>query len=190
MSRRPRVPGILIAAAFVAAAIGVSLLTPSEETMQAPFVRMIPGLDVPAATRTLTVTVTGARLADRVQTPEWTGTSGGVWLVVDLVFDRRSELGGIDGSLRIGDFEYAFSRRTDDTIDRTAFPQPGLPWGGTVLVELPRSVLDDPASGSATMRFAAEELPLLDGVLDYRFDLAGLEHLPSVTLHEPERVAP
>jgi hypothetical protein len=185
-----RATGVLIGAAFVAAAIGLSLLAPSEATMNAPFVGAVRGLDSPATTRTLTVTVTGARLADRVQTPEWTGTTDGVWLVVDITFDRRIQLGGITGSLSIGDTEYSFSRRTDDTIDRSAFPQPGLPWGGSVLVELPGSVLDDPASSAAVMRFASQQLPLLDGALDYTFDLTALEHETSITIHQPERVGP
>lgn len=184
-----RISGVLVGAAFVAAAIALSLLAPSEATMNAPFVGTIRGLDAPATTRTFTVTVTGARLADRVQTPEWTGTSDGIWLVVDIVFDRRIQLGSIKGSLSIGDTQYALSRRTDDAIDRSAFAQPGLPWGGTVLVELPRYVLDDPASTAAVMRFAAQELPLLDGALDYTFDLTALDHESSITIQPPGRVA-
>ncbi len=137
----------------------------------------------------MTVTVTGARLADRVQTPDWTGTTDGVWLLVDIAFDRRIELGSIKASLRIGDVDYATSRRTDDTIDRSAFPQPGLPWAGTVLVELPKSVLDDAAATSAVMRFAAQELPRLDGALDFTLDLTALDHQTSITLQQPGRVA-
>lgn len=180
---------MLIGAAFVAAAIGLSLLAPSEATMNAPFVGAIRALDSPTTTRTFTVTVTGARLADRVQTPEWTGTTDGVWLVVDITFDRRIQVGSIKASLRIGDTRFALSERTDETIDQSAFPQPGLPWGGSVLVELPRSVLDDPDARAVVMRFASQDLPLLDGALDYTFDLTALDHETSITIQQPGRVA-
>jgi hypothetical protein len=182
---------IAIAGACIAAALALSVLTPGEEAVQAPFVRGIPATGVPVETRQLTVTVTDARLADRLQTPEWTGTTDGVWLVVGIEFARRSEVGGIAGSFRIGDTGYSLSARPGlASVDNGAFSQPGLPWAGSMVVELPLSALEDARARHAVMRFSAYDDPILEGVLDYEIDLTALDHERSITLQEPVRVAP
>jgi hypothetical protein len=179
----------------LAAAFGLTLAAPGDEVIQAPFVRAIPALDQRTATRTITVTVTDTRLADRVQTPEWTGVTNGVWLVVDLEFTRRISRGGLSGAFRIGDTHYRLSERADlATLDNGASGQPDLPWAGSVLVELPLSALEDPAATHAVISFAGSSGPLgggdLDGALEYTFDLTALDHEKSVTISEPSRVAP
>jgi hypothetical protein len=190
-----RARGIVVAAACVAAAFGLTLAAPGDEVIQAPFVRTIPALDQQTATREITVTVTDARLADRVQTPEWTGATNGVWLVVDLEFTRRISRGGLSGAFRIGDTHYRLSERADlATLDNGASGQPDLPWAGSVLVELPLSALEDPGATHAVISFAGTSGPLgggdLDGVLEYTLDLTALDHEPSITIAEPARVPP
>jgi hypothetical protein len=186
-----RVRPVAIAGACIGAALALTILTPGEELIQAPFAAGIPATGVPVDSRQLTVTVTGARLADRLQTPEWTGTTDGVWLVVDIEFERRSEVGGINGAFRIGDTDYALSARPDQaSIDTGAYSQPGLPWAGSMVVELPLSALDDPQAQRAVMRFSAFDDPILEGVLDYTIDLTRLDHERSITLQDPQRVAP
>ncbi|MGN6503259.1 MAG: hypothetical protein ACTHKX_10230 [Pseudolysinimonas sp.] len=190
-----RARGIAIAAVCLGAALGLTLAAPGDEVIQAPFVRAIPALDQQTATREITVTVTDVRLADRVQTAEWTGMTNGVWLVVDLEFTRRISRGGLSGVFRIGDIHYQLSERADlATLDNGASGQPDLPWAGSVLVELPLSALEDPAATHAVISFAGTSGPLgggdLDGVLEYTIDLAALDHETSVTISEPSRVAP
>jgi hypothetical protein len=186
-----RVRSIAIAAACIGAALALAILTPDEELIQAPFARGIPATGVPVETRQLVVTVTDARLADRLQTPEWTGTTDGVWLVVGIEFARRSDIGGITASFRIGGTDYALSERPGvASIDNGAHGQPGLPWAGSMVVELPLSALEDPQARQAVMRFSAYDDPILEGVLDYTLDLTALDHERSITLQDPVRVAP
>jgi hypothetical protein len=147
------------------------------------------GQDQRVVSREFTVTVTGARLADRVQSPEWTGTTTGVWLVVDIVFERNLRRGPIGGSFRIGDTDYLLSERPDmASINGGASSLPGLAWAGSMLVELPLSALEDPAATGAVLRFATQDDPRLDGVVDYPIDLTTLDREESVTLFDPERV--
>lgn len=181
---------VALTAAFVAAALGLSVLVPSEEFQQGPYVQVVTALDTRVESREFTVTVAGARLADRVQTPEWTGVTPGVWLVVDIVFERNLDRGPIIGSFRIGDTEYLISTRPEQASIDSASSQPGIPWAGSMLVELPAAALDDPDAGHAVMRFATQDTPRLDGVVDFPVDLTELEHETSITIHEPERVEP
>ena len=183
--------GIAISVGCLAAALALSILTPSEELTQSPYIRTIPAENVAVDSREVTVTMTGARLADRVQTPDWTGVTDGVWLVVDLQFERRSDTGGIKGAFRIGDTDYALSQRADTaSLDQAGFGAPGLPVAGSVLVELPAAALDDPAATHAVIQFSANSDPQLDGALEYTLDLTSLDHEHSFTLNDPQQVSP
>jgi hypothetical protein len=179
---------ILIASGFVAAALGLSLLAPSEDAQLAPFVQTMPASGARVDSREFSVSVTDVRLADRVQTPEWTGMTTGVWLVVDIEFERRLDRGPITGTFRIGDTNYSISSRADEVTIDNASSLPGISWAGSMLIELPASALDDPAAEAAVARFATQFTPDLDGVVDYSIDLPALEHLDSITLFEPTRV--
>jgi hypothetical protein len=187
--RGARTRKVLLAAAFAAVAVALSVLVPSEEFQQRPYVLQAPELGARVDARMFSVTVLDTRLADRVQTPEWTGDTPGVWLVVDIEFERTLERGSITGSFRIGDTEYLLSARPDlASIDGGgASSMPGLPWTGSMLVELPLSALEDPAAGAAVIRFAVSADPRLDGVVDYTIDLGSIDRESSVTLFEPER---
>jgi hypothetical protein len=134
------------------------------------------------------VSVTDARLADRVQTPDWAGTTTGVWLVVDIEFERRLARGPITGTFRIGDTDYSISARAHDVTIDSASSLPGISWAGSMLIELPASALEDPAANAAVVRFATHFSPQLDGVVDYTIDLTSLEHADAITLFEPTRV--
>ncbi|CAN5450607.1 hypothetical protein BH09ACT4_BH09ACT4_10870 [soil metagenome] len=181
---------ILLTAGFVAAAVGLSVLLPTEEFQQAPYVGTIPALDTQVDAREFSLTVTSVRLADRVVTPEWTGTTAGVWVVVDIEFQSRIDNAAITGSFRIGDTNYLLSSRPGSAaIDHGAFSQPGLPWAGSMLFEIPESALEAPRANSAVVRFAMSSDPRLDGVLDYTIDLTSLDRETSITLAEPQRVA-
>jgi hypothetical protein len=179
---------ILIAAAFVAAALGLSLLAPTEDAQLAPFVQTIPASGARVDSREFSVSVTDVRLADRVQTPEWTGTTPGVWLVVDIEFVRRLARGPITGTFRIGDTDYSISARAHDITIDSASSLPGISWAGSMLIELPASALEDPAANAAVVRFATQFTPDLDGVVDYTIDLTSLERVDSITLYEPTQV--
>jgi hypothetical protein len=186
-----RLTAVGMTAGFVGLALGLSVLVPSEEFQQGPYVRTIPALDTRVDSREFSVTVTGVRLADRVQTPEWIGTTPGVWLVVDIVFERRIDRGPITGSFSVGKVDYLLSTRPEEaSIDGGASAQPGIPWAGSMLIELPLSALDDPDASVSVLRFATQANPRLDGVLDYLIDLTAVEHETSISIFEPERVAP
>jgi hypothetical protein len=179
---------ILLTAAFVAAALGLSVLVPSEEFQQGPYVQSLRALDTQAVSREFAVTVTDARLADRVQAPDWTGTTDGVWLVVDIEFERTLTRGSITGSFRIGETEYLASERPDLAAIDSASSLPGLAWAGSLLVELPLSALDDPAASAAVLRFSTQDDPRLDGVVDVTLDLGTLDHESSITVFDPAQV--
>jgi hypothetical protein len=178
-------------AGFVGLALALSLLVPSEELQQSPYVRTVPAVDTRVDSREFSLTVTDIRLADRLQTPEWTGTTPGVWLVVDIVFERRIDRGSITGSFRIGEVDYLPSTRPDyASIDGGASGQPGIPWAGSMLFELPLSALEDPYASASVLRFATQSNPRLDGALDYTFDLTGIDRETSISILEPGRVSP
>jgi hypothetical protein len=189
-THRSRPVSLLLGGAFIAAAIAVAVFIPSDEQTTAPYVTVIPTLDTTVETREFALEVTGVRLAGRVQTPEWIGDTNGVWLVVDVVFAPRLSTAGIDGTLRIGDRSYLTSRRPDAAaIDVSAIGDPGLPWAGSMLFELPESALRSGGSEAAVVQFAVGDTRL-DGVLEYSVDLTDLPIHDSVTIFEPERVAP
>jgi len=180
---------ISIAGVFVAVAVALSVLVPTEQQQQEPYVQQVSTLGERVDARTFSVTVVDVRLADRVQTPEWTGTTTGVWLVVDIEFERTIDRGPISGSFRIGDTTFELSRRPGTaSIDGGAASLPGLPIAGSMLVELPLSALEAPGADRAVIRFTTAFEPRLDGVVDYTFDLGALDHEGSVTVFEPERM--
>ena len=187
MTARGRWAGILVAAGFIAATVVVSLLQPSDEFQQSPFVTRMAGFDIPSNARAITVTATDAALADRVQTPDWLGDTEGVWLVVDLTFEPRIDRGGIAGEVRIGDTVYRASQRVESGID-SAIADPGLPWAGALLFELPASVLDRPEAGTTLVRFSSRDDTRLDEVLELVIDLGSLPHEASLSVPEPGRV--
>lgn len=186
-----RARAIAAGGVLLAAALGISTLVPSEELMQSSYVTRVRELGVPVDLRAFSVTVTGARLADRVQTPEWTGTTEGVWLVVDLEFERRVDRGGITGGLRIGPNRYLLSERPGlDAIDDGGFGMPGLPWAGSMLVELPESALELPGARDAVLRIGTDSDAFLDDVAELHLDLTSLPRERSITVQPPARVAP
>ncbi len=181
---------ILVGTAFVAAALVVAVLAPSDVQQQKPFVSVIPALGTEVQTQKFSATVNELRLTNRVQTPEWVGVTDGVWLVIDIEFARRLDSGGIDGSLRIGERDYRASARPDTaSINDGAIGDPGLPWIGSMLFELPESALSAPGADVATLQLSTGEVRLA-GVLEYTFDLGGIDRTDSITIFEPERVAP
>jgi len=189
-SRLSRRAAVLVGAVFIATAIAVAVFVPSEEQTTAPYVSVIPALDTTVETREFSLEVTRVRLADRVQTPEWLGDTNGVWLVVDIVFAPRLATAGIDGMLRIDDRIYLTSRRPDTAaVDQGAIGDPGLPWAGSMLIEMPVSALRSSGADAAVVQFTVGETRL-DGVLEYTIDLTELATQDSVTIFEPERVAP
>ena len=185
-----RALALLIGAGLAVAAILITVFAPTEEQQMAPFVRVIPALETGIASREFELTVHGVRIAERLQTPEWVGETEGIWIVADIEFSGRIDMTGIDGLLRIGDRDYLASARPEyAAIDEGAMSEPGLPWAGSMVFEIPASALGAPAAHAAVIQFATGDTRL-DGVLEYTVDLAGIEREDSITVIEPERVAP
>lgn len=180
---------ILVGAVMVAAALALSLLVPTEEQLQSPYVTRIPAVGDRVELRTFTAQVTDVRLAERVQTDEWTGTTDGVWLVVDLEFSRTLTRGGIRGTLRIGDVRYRTSERPDYASIDAATALPGLPVAGTLVIELPVDAVRAPGADDAVLRLGTDADAFLDDVAELHIDLTELETVRSVTILEPGRVA-
>lgn len=190
--RRTRPATVLAGAALAATAIAIAVFVPTEEQQLGSFVRTIPALDATVQSREFTVSVTNIQLADRLQTEEWIGMAGNgqsVWVVVDIVFASRIDRSGITGLLRIGDREFWPSTRPGfAVVDEAAASEPGLPWAGSMVFEIPESALAAPGD-SAVVQFATGDTRL-DGVLEYSFDLGDLDRVKNVMILEPGRVAP
>jgi hypothetical protein len=58
-----------------------------------------------------------------------------------------------------------------------------------MLFELPESALSAPGAGAATLQLSTGEVRLA-GVLEYTIDLGEIDRTDSITIPEPERVAP
>lgn len=137
--------------------------------------------------RTFAARVESVALAEEVTDGDWTGTTGGVWLVVTLSAEVSGEPTQVSAALLLGDERYDASSRPGYTaLDATRLA-PGLAQRGSVLVEVPPEALRAHAD-DARLRFSTSENALRDAVLDVPLDLDGLEPEPLVELTPPERV--
>ncbi|MFD5863445.1 hypothetical protein ACFWGP_00705 [Agromyces sp. NPDC127015] len=177
MTRRwvPPVAG----AALVAAAWGVTAVTPAEDSAEQPFVVAAP-VGMRAEGRNLALTVTGVRAADAVVNGGW--RAEGEWVVVDVESEAtRMETGTLLQfvTLRLGGRTYRASERPPDSM----FGHPlsvGLPSAGSVAFELPEGALDAGAAGvpdELVLRFGLNLDDRLDSVLETRVPLDDLEHV-------------
>jgi hypothetical protein len=188
MSTRTRVIAIAAAVAMLGAAFVVRLTQPSDEQQLAPFVlTMAPGQR--AEGRDLTLEVTEVYLADRVTSPDWTGETDGVWLIVDATVGAKLGVTSPYATLTAGGVEWDASDRPDRAALGASLAA-GLPQRGSFVFELPESLIDSDAGRSAVIRFATAFAVRLDSAIDLPLDLSALERRASATLQEPGVVAP
>lgn len=165
-------------------AFGVAYSTPGDPQVQAPFA-VTGGLGDQIVSQHLVATVNDVELADVVELNYWTGTTSGVWLVVDATVEARIERTGFDANLFIDGVRYAGTGRTStDTLDgRVA--DAGFPVTGSILIELPTDVQTMPGADSATLRLSPGIDARLDSVIELTLDLTQLDVAGRVALENP-----
>ncbi|MBN9607223.1 MAG: hypothetical protein J0G30_11495 [Actinomycetales bacterium] len=137
--------------------------------------------------RNLAVRVADPRLADVVVLDGWRGTTTGEWLVLDATAAARSSDALLVTTLRIGELSFAgLDSGEADTLESTLL-EPGLPWRGALLFELPADAAALPGADHATLRAALSSDPRLDSVLELEIDLTTLPHDAQVLVPSLER---
>jgi len=181
--------GVVVGLAFVVAAVALTIFEPNDIQREQPFVTTATTLNKPFTTREFNLAVTDARLADRLTSDEWVGTTDGTWLVVDVLFAARIKSTNLSGTLTVNGVDYLSSQRIHDNGLDDAFSDPGLVWQRSMVFELPTSVTHGAGASEAVVQFAAHGDPRLDGVIDFPVDLTTLKKVSSIALTAPGRVA-
>lgn len=175
---------LLAALALVALAVVVHETAPTDQELTAPLPRTA-AVGEWGEVRTFAARVEGVRLASEVTDGEWTGTTGGAWVVVDVSAETVLAPTTVGGWLLLGDERYDVSGRADAALNRGRL-SPGLAERGVLLVEVPVEALR--AHGDdATLRLSTDAAARRDGVLDVPLDLAGLEPEALLEITAPER---
>jgi len=174
--------GIVAGLGLLAAAFGVAFTTPGDDAMQAPF-PVTGGLGDRIESTYLVVRAHDAQLAHEVVLDGWTGTTAGIWLVVDTTLGARTESLSLGAELTVAGVRYRATQRVDN-LDGQALVA-GLPISGPFLIELPADILDDPGARSAVLRLGPGFGLRLDSVVEITLDLTALD---LVDVAEPEPV--
>lgn len=158
----------------LALAFGVAFTTPSDAQVEAPFAAT-GSLGEQIVSRHLLATADDVALAREVDLDGWTGTTAGVWLVVDATLEGRVARTTVDADVLIDGVRYASTSRTStDTVDGRVV-DPGFPVTGSILVELPADVRDLPGARSAVLRIGPGGDSRLDSVIELTLDLTAIE---------------
>lgn len=170
-------------------AFGVTLFTPSDDVLLAPFARPAE-LGTEAVSEHHVVTLHEVALADVVDLDRWHGTTAGVWLVADATIAGHVERVTVRVDLFVDGVRYESTPRADRFTVDGGVADAGLPRRGAILVELPRDILDRPGARSAVLRIGGDGDTRLDAVLEWRLDFTALERHSSVELDRPRDVIP
>lgn len=172
---------------LVALAFLVALSEPADETIFAPFATRAE-LGTRVSDGDLVVQVDAVRLADEVTLGSWTGTTTGVWLVVDVQLATEREPTMSYAELFVGDRRWRTSDRPSGGTMQATQAAPGLPQAGSFVFEIPAEVVDDPAGGSAVLRFATALDTRVREVVELGVDLGDLPHERELVIRRVERV--
>lgn len=165
-------------------AFGVAFSTPGDDQVQAPFA-VTGEVGDTIVSQHHVVTVHELALADRVELGSWTGTTSGIWLVVDATIAARLERTSTDANVFIGGVRYPGTARTStDTLDGRVVDA-GFPETGSILVELPADVLERPGARSAVLRLSPGLDVRLDSVVELTVDLTALENVGTARRDRP-----
>ncbi len=160
--------------ALVLLAFGVGFSVPDGDAMEAPFATT-GGLGDEIVSEHLVVTVHDVSLAREVELDLWTGTTAGIWLVVDATVAGRVARVGVDADVFVDGVQFPATGRTDTDTLNGRVADAGLPMTGPVLIELPDDVLERGGATSAVLRIGPDGDVRLDGVAELRIDLTALE---------------
>lgn len=177
---------ILTALALVALAFVVARTEPQEEFGFAPFAVRVP-LGELGEGRGLQGVVDGARLADAVRLDRWTGTTTGVWLVVETRMATTENPSLAYATLHLGERHWSASNRPGLGAMHAASLEPGLPRSGSFIFELPREALDEPGASRAVVRLAEDGDTRLVTVIEVELDLTTLNHESEIDIAGTER---
>ncbi len=139
-----------------------------------------------AQARTFAAKVESVALAAEVTDGDWTGTTGGVWVVATVSAEAALAPGTLDASLFLGDLRFDASERPGSSALNASTLSPGLAERGDLLVEVPLDALREHGD-DARLRLSGVLNPLRDAVVDVRLDLGDLEPVPLVELTVPGR---
>jgi hypothetical protein len=184
--RRATVTAVVAASALVLLAAGVQLSAPDDDTQQAAFSQRV-AIGQQGTGRNVAATVTRVRLARSIHSLEWDGTTTGVWVVVQLKMSTVLTATGPDAVLRIGGVDYDASDRPGSEALNSLTLQPGLPYSGALLFEVPRSAVASLAARQAIVRVFVARDPALDSSIEFTSDLRDADIRSSVTLEAPVR---
>lgn len=184
MTRRPL--AILTALALVALAFLVARTEPQEELGFAPFAVRV-GLGEVGEGRGLQAVVDDARLADLVRLERWTGTTTGVWLVVDTRMATTENPSLAHATVWVGERHWKASNRPGLGAMHATTLEPGLPQAGAFVFELPREVLEEAGATRAVVRLADSGDTRLITVIEVGLDLTALDHVGELELERTER---
>lgn len=173
------------AAALVAGAFAVALTEPAEEVAFAPFTAHVERGESGEG-RGLRAAVEGARLADVVVLGRWTGTTTGVWLVVDARMETTENPALANATVQVGERVWTTSLRPGIGAMQSASLDPGLPVVGSFVFELPAEVLDEDAARHASVRLSTDGDTRLITVVEAELDLAQLDRTAELELERWE----
>ncbi|MBO9624936.1 MAG: hypothetical protein J7484_01025 [Microbacterium sp.] len=179
-------PWILGAALVLAAAL-VSAIIPSEDSTYAAF--LIRGDHRGADARTLSATVIGTTLTDRVVSADGEWAADGNWLVVELTASSpRTEVDAEIqlATLHVDGLVFQASERIPDSLLKEQL-HVGTDTSGVIAFELPDGI----RHGEAELRLTTEyATPQLDDVVAVPFSLDDADTAPSVDLRRTALGAP
>jgi hypothetical protein len=171
---------------FVALAFVAARTEPQEEFGFAPFaVRVEQGER--GEGRGLQGAVDDARLADVVHLTSWTGTTTGVWLVVDVRMMTTENPSLAYATLRVGDRTWSASTRPGSRAMNSGGLEAGLPIAGSFVFELPAELRDDPHARTATVHLSENSDTRMITVIEVELDLTTLAYEPEFEITPRER---
>lgn len=187
----PRLRGALAAVALLLILVVAGLVrhvTPGGDDWQDPFEVSGPVGD-PVVGRTLEVTVSQARVAERITSPRgWTGETEGVWVVVDASVTSLLD-GGLFGTtdLVVGGVRFGASERPDgDSLEGISL-RAGVPMRGALAFEVTEAALD---STQARLELAGGGETRLDSLLVIPLRLGDLDRVDELELPDVVEGAP
>lgn len=139
---------VAVALAMVLLAAGLQMAKPSKAQNQfAPSFKLVGEVGKPIDMREGSLTVTGVRLAKRLDTGGFVKkklTTSRYWLLVDYKFLPRRESESMSVDLYTGDnTEYSPSLRASTSARTSIYGEPGFPTSGIVAFEVPKEALAD-----------------------------------------------
>lgn len=177
---------VVIAAALLVVASLIFTLAPNDEQTQAP-VEIPVSIGETGVGRNIEVTVQRLRLAEVIKadgyTP-WTGTTPGVWLVVEATMSNVVNSTLPSAFLSVDGLTYDASTRPGSESLTGVVLSPGIPTTGSVLFEIPRDLIR--SGNPVNLTFAASHDLRLDSAVVLTVRLDDLEVEPVIELASPE----